>query len=335
MYKGVIYKCKCLKTNKIYIGQTIQKFEERKRCHIKDSYDEKCPGYNYHFHRAIRKYGIESFEWKILSKIEESSMDLLQKILDEQEIYYINKYNSFYNGYNSTLGGQGCYRDRKKVKVFEEDGNYLGLFEQQEVIEKYNINNKTTLYSICRREQKFLYRNKQRYIFRYEDDDYTEEDICEVKKVHYLQCIKMYNLNGEVVKIFDSINDVYNQLKINKTSILNCCSRKSSFVQYKGNIYIFRYGNDICSSLDINQVLSNSQKGGIKKCVQAIDSVTNEILGVFESYSEGGRILGTRGGKVAEVCNGKRKSSGKYNGHPIFWKQITYEEYLKNKPIHK
>lgn len=333
MYKGIIYKCECLKTDKVYIGQTIQKFEERKGCHIKDSYDKNCIGYNYHFHRAIRKYGIENFTWEIISKIEESSRDRLQEILDKQEVYYINKYNSFYNGYNSTLGGQGCYRECKKIKVFEEDGTFLGLFEKQDIIEKYNINNKSTLYAICRREQKFLYRNSQRYIFRYEDDDYTEEDICEVKQAHYQQCIKMYNIQGELINTFDSLTCINNKLGINKTSIINCCSKKISFVQYNGNIYIFRYGNDPCSLEDIKLAIFNSQKGGVKKYVKAIDSITKETIGVFNSYSEAGKVFKTQPGKISEVCNGIRKSSGKYNGHPIYWEQITYEEYLQNKPF--
>jgi len=57
----IIYKVKNIKTNKIYIGQTIQKMNERKRAHI--SVSKKS---NTYFHRSIRKYGIDSFEWNII-----------------------------------------------------------------------------------------------------------------------------------------------------------------------------------------------------------------------------------------------------------------------------
>lgn len=87
---GVIYKATCLITGKSYIGQT-KHFEIRKKQHLqaKD---------NYIFHKALRKYGQENFKWEIL---EECSYDLL----NEKETYWIKFYNSYSNGYNSTLGG--------------------------------------------------------------------------------------------------------------------------------------------------------------------------------------------------------------------------------------
>ena len=67
---------------KCYVGQTINE-KDRYRKHIQDSFNRNSRGYNYHLHRAIRKYGLENFE------------------------YYINKYDSFKNGYNMTEGGDG------------------------------------------------------------------------------------------------------------------------------------------------------------------------------------------------------------------------------------
>ena len=51
---------------------------------------------------AYNKYGEESFQ---ITKI--TYEDITKKELDEQEIYYIKKYNSFHNGYNLTEGGTG------------------------------------------------------------------------------------------------------------------------------------------------------------------------------------------------------------------------------------
>lgn len=50
--------------------------------------------------RAFRKYGIENFTFTVL---EECSIERL----NERERYYIQKYNSYFNGYNQTLGGDG------------------------------------------------------------------------------------------------------------------------------------------------------------------------------------------------------------------------------------
>ncbi len=66
-----------------------------------------------HFHRAIRKHGFEDFESKVLEKFDEK-----EKSWEEREIYWIDYYDTFYNGYNMTTGGGG-------VTLFgEENGMY-------------------------------------------------------------------------------------------------------------------------------------------------------------------------------------------------------------------
>lgn len=51
-------------------------------------------------YQAIRKYGVENFSFEVLEECDIS-------LLDEKEVYYINLYNSYKEGYNATLGGQG------------------------------------------------------------------------------------------------------------------------------------------------------------------------------------------------------------------------------------
>lgn len=54
-------------SGKQYIGKTIQSLNERKRNHYNESFLKKSSkGYNTKFHRAIRKYGLDSFKWEIL-----------------------------------------------------------------------------------------------------------------------------------------------------------------------------------------------------------------------------------------------------------------------------
>ena len=95
---GYIYKITNNINNKIYIGKTLHPIEKRFNEHCKDAFrdrNEKRPLY-----AAMRKYGVENFEIEL---VEEISIDRLS----EREIYWINHYNSYCNGYNATKGGDG------------------------------------------------------------------------------------------------------------------------------------------------------------------------------------------------------------------------------------
>lgn len=87
-----IYRFINIVNNKSYIGQSVN---------IKRRLQDHKKRYQYvdnKFYRALRKYGFENFSFEIveLCKFEE---------LNEKEIFYIQYYDAYYNGYNSTLGG--------------------------------------------------------------------------------------------------------------------------------------------------------------------------------------------------------------------------------------
>lgn len=96
--KGVIYCFHCIPTGKKYIGLTEKTLEYRIKQHlgnIKRNYKTSRKFYN-----SIRKYGVENF---IIGIIEECDSNELFK----KEKFYIKKYDTFVNGLNSTLGGEG------------------------------------------------------------------------------------------------------------------------------------------------------------------------------------------------------------------------------------
>ena len=95
MKSGIIYIATCKKNGKSYIGQTIQELEGRKRKHRNDSKKESTK-----FYYAIRKYGFDSFGWRVLYN------KVPYKLLDAAEICAIYTHNTYCKGYNSTLGGR-------------------------------------------------------------------------------------------------------------------------------------------------------------------------------------------------------------------------------------
>ncbi len=109
MSKGIIYKATNKLNGKCYIGKTIQKLNIRKKAHI---YNALNNIYSTYFYNALKKYGSEKFNWKVLEN------NIPENELNNKEIFYINKQNSFNDGYNMTKGGD--YSPMRYAKIREK-----------------------------------------------------------------------------------------------------------------------------------------------------------------------------------------------------------------------
>ena len=103
---GIIYCWYCIPTDKYYVGQTIEEYKRFKQ-HINDTINKKDDTY---FHRALRKYGLENFVYCVLED------NILRENLNLKEIEWIEYYDSFYNGYNLTTGGDSKRIISKETK---------------------------------------------------------------------------------------------------------------------------------------------------------------------------------------------------------------------------
>lgn len=123
--KGIIYKITNKVNGKSYIGQTRYTIEFRwkQHQHKKD---------NTYFHNAIHKYGIENFSIEVL---EECNIE----DLNSREIYYIAKYDTFNNGYNLTIGGDGNRRLLLDDSYNEIKELYLSGFSSNKIATLYKV----------------------------------------------------------------------------------------------------------------------------------------------------------------------------------------------------
>lgn len=141
---GHIYKVTNLINGKVYIGQTIQTVQNRWYRHCGKSGISQAE-LNTHFKRAILKYGKDNFKIEVIEDCDSS-------LLNEREKYYISYFDSYNNGYNSTLGGNDGYKPYKtndktnqQIAQLYEEG-----FSLREIGREYNLD-KTTVKGILNR----------------------------------------------------------------------------------------------------------------------------------------------------------------------------------------
>lgn len=132
---GLIYIITNDINNKVYIGQTIQDLNKRWQRHCQKNVSKS--ELNMAIKRAILKYGKEHFTIRPICQCPAEE-------LDEKEIYYINLYNSYKEGYNSTIGGQSS---GKSLKLDQEQDSivelYLLGFSLRELSKEYHVDKAT------------------------------------------------------------------------------------------------------------------------------------------------------------------------------------------------
>ena len=126
-----IYKITNMINGKSYIGQSTD-INRRWKREKDDSINTNSHSYDYPLMKAFRKYGIDNFNFEIIEecKIEE---------LNQREMYWIEFYNTFFKGYNQTLGGDTTLRQPKEKilgVIYDLNNTYM---THKEIADKWDI----------------------------------------------------------------------------------------------------------------------------------------------------------------------------------------------------
>ena len=250
----IVYKLTNIVNNKIYIGGTSDKLDDRFHQHVLKS----NAGSNYPLHKAIREYGEDAFTRVVLEECES-----LQQ-LNEREAYWIATLSASNSeiGYNNKVGGgirlQSLESRRKignahKGKVSEKrmpilqysaDGNFIKEYPSfTAAIQESKVGNSCILRSLAKGYTKPSKKNPYIWIYKetfqeiplkvnpedyFSDMDYKPQmsEQCKSKRkdfdgsvFKFATPVAQYSLDGELIAKYFSISEACRQTGVSVAAI--------------------------------------------------------------------------------------------------------------------
>lgn len=246
-----IYCIENTKNGKKYIGQS-SKIEQRWSDH--KTLLKYNSHYNIHLQNAYNKYGENALIFKI---IEECSKEKL----DEREMYWISKLNTFKEGYNRNLGGSG----HRGWKMSKEQISYLASKREKKIFcfengckkEFKSLKEASNFYDIeigtisknLNRADNTRYVGKRIFVFPYDAIGKEKELINLSRKlakgfIGTNHSKGVYCLNNK--QYYKSARHAAKMLNLDNSSITKVCKKKNKHT--KG--YVFMYYEEYCNQVN-------------------------------------------------------------------------------------
>lgn len=350
MVKGYIYRhWRVLEdgTEKSYIGQTIRKPNKR--------WSEGKGYTNYdsdtHFARAINKYGWDSFNHEIIGVVEATTKEQATLDLNEWEVYYIEKYDSFYNGYNKTIGGYAFSGESnpnaKQIICLNTKQIFNTCLEAKEWCGTHPSGylNSTKRNKHCGNHPVTGEKLAWMYLDEYEKS--TEDEINNKlnralngrKGEASSSARKVVCLNSKLV--FNTMNEAKEYYKLTGVSgICSCCKNgKSCYgedVKTHEKLYWMYYEEYVkLDNIDDelqrrrNETLENSQRMNGSKNPSARKIICLNNKKIFDTVKNAAEYYNAPRSAISGCLTGKRKSAGIHpvTGEKLHW--MYYEDYIK------
>ena len=259
-------------------------------------------------YKAFRKYGLENFDFIVVEECEPDK-------LNEREKYYIEYYNTFFDGYNETTGGENTHTSSIEPEYVNQVRWDLAntLLTGVQIGIKYNISDQTVsdinLGKVWHKEDIV-------YPIR-EQSSFIKIKIEKQKNITANSCYK----HSEKPALDILAKEIYNssftavgrKYGVTDNAVKKWC--KSYGIPYK--IKDFRQWYEKQNNIKKEVVISKSRV--IKKVIQ-IDIETQKTIAIYNNLHDAGRALGNEDYRkhIGDVCNGYRKTAYGY-----MWK---YEE---------
>lgn len=266
---GYIYRIYNDINDKSYIGLTTNTVETRWKKHLSNSAFVK-----YHLYDAMRLYGVEHFFIETLEKVDDKNLAI-------REQYWIQKYDSFNNGYNETLGGEGNQiYDKTQFYNLWDNGYSVG-----EISKELNCA-RSTVY-----EALLDYKN------------YSVKESFYRKSVNNQKKVCQFNLQGQLLNTFDSLKEATLAVDASKSAIGQCCAMVSGHKTAKGYFWLFEKDKN-----KINELVKSLNNGRREQKVAQLDSNDN-IIAIFNSAKEAAQSFGrSKDSHIGDCCKGRRKT---------------------------
>lgn len=311
MYEGFIYLITNNVNGKQYVGQTKSTIEHRFGQHISNSKRNR----NDVIYKAIRKYGKENFKVEELFMVSCKTVDELQDIINEKEIFYIKKHKTLIpNGYNILIGGNvnPTYLTAKPVCQYDLDGNFIA--EYSSASEAYRILGRKSssgcIEKVCKHKDNIC--SAYNYLWSYKDAPLIIDEKLSRKYVY------QFDLDGNFIFKYDSLQKAANSIGVGSSSIYYACTTGKPEVRG----YLWSYDN--------KSPIYNPYNHGSTKSVDQYDYNGN-LIKTFISIKEGvDKSKVKKSETIIKCCKGKieftKDGIWRYSGESF--KKYSLHKYI-------
>ncbi len=309
-----IYAIHNIINDKYYIGQAgnIEYRWMQHRSRLKCGTHE-----NKHLLSAYNKYGKDAFQYSVVEECKKEE-------LDDREKFYIQKYDSYEHGYNQDLGGSGCkgykhtdeeilkmrmIQNPKAILQLDMDLNIVGEWVSCSHAGKTLGLSIRAIKAVCNRvnHQKtiggFYWIYKEEYDNNTVDwDYYLNINTSKPKR------ISQYDLNMNLIKVWDSAYQAYITDGYSCSEISSVCNHKKGKKTYKG--YVWRFTDEYTEEEyqnDCNTDFYKRPSVGAKKLYRY--DLDLNLICIYDSLQDAVRKTGFSRSSIQSCLYGNSKKS--------------------------